>query len=75
MTSETTGMSMPHTPGLVEIEDLTKTYGDFFAVKHLSLSVAGGQIFALLGPNGAGQDNNHPNADGDIGSQFRFRQD
>ncbi len=55
MTSETTGMSMPHTPGLVEIEDLTKTYGDFFAVKHLSLSVAGGQIFALLGPNGAGK--------------------
>jgi ABC-2 type transport system ATP-binding protein len=42
-------------PGLVEIEDLTKIYGDFYAVKHLSLSVTYGQIFALLGPNGAGK--------------------
>src|SRR5580692_758870 len=44
-----------HPPGLVEIANLSKTYGDFSAVKHLSLSVTYGQIFALLGPNGAGK--------------------
>jgi ABC-2 type transport system ATP-binding protein len=40
---------------LVEIEGLTKTYGDFEAVTSLDLSVSAGQIFALLGPNGAGK--------------------
>jgi ABC-type multidrug transport system ATPase subunit len=39
----------------VEIEDLTKTYGTFYAVRHFNLSVSRGEIFALLGPNGAGK--------------------
>jgi ABC-2 type transport system ATP-binding protein len=39
----------------IEIEDLTKTYGTFYAVKHFNLSVSRGEIFALLGPNGAGK--------------------
>jgi ABC-2 type transport system ATP-binding protein len=48
-------MSAPDTRSLVELERLTKTYGEFCAVRELSLSVAYGQIFALLGPNGAGK--------------------
>jgi ABC-2 type transport system ATP-binding protein len=40
---------------LVEIQGLTKSYGDFEAVRDLSLSVSRGQVFALLGPNGAGK--------------------
>jgi ABC-2 type transport system ATP-binding protein len=40
---------------MIEIHDLTKRYGDFTAVDHLSLSAAPGQIFGFLGPNGAGK--------------------
>jgi ABC-2 type transport system ATP-binding protein len=40
---------------LVEIDNLSKVYGSFEAVKDVSLSVSAGKIFALLGPNGAGK--------------------
>jgi len=40
---------------LVEIENLSKVYGSFEAVKDVSLTVSAGKIFALLGPNGAGK--------------------
>lgn len=40
---------------MIEIRDLTKRYGDFTAVDHLSLTAAAGQIFGFLGPNGAGK--------------------
>ena len=40
---------------LVEIENLTKTFGDFRAVDHVSFSIERGQIIGLLGPNGAGK--------------------
>ncbi|UCG68355.1 MAG: ATP-binding cassette domain-containing protein, partial [Thermoplasmata archaeon] len=39
----------------VVIDNLTKKYGDFTAVKDLSLEVEKGEIFGLLGPNGAGK--------------------
>src|SRR5580700_8447819 len=39
----------------VEVENLTKRFGDFVAVDGLSFSVAHGEIFGLLGPNGAGK--------------------
>jgi ABC-2 type transport system ATP-binding protein len=39
----------------VEVENLTKRFGDFVAVDGLSFSVGHGEIFGLLGPNGAGK--------------------
>jgi ABC-2 type transport system ATP-binding protein len=39
----------------IVVEGLRKTYGDFEAVKGISLDVNEGEIFALLGPNGAGK--------------------
>lgn len=40
---------------MIEIQDLTKRYGDFTAVNGLSLTAAAGEIFGFLGPNGAGK--------------------
>ncbi|MFC1944030.1 ABC transporter ATP-binding protein [Chloroflexota bacterium] len=42
-------------PIVVEMVDLTKTYGDFVAVDRLNLSVEEGEVFGFLGPNGAGK--------------------
>ena len=39
----------------VEVQHLTKRFGDFCAVDNLSFSVDHGEIFGLLGPNGAGK--------------------
>ncbi|MGA2661379.1 MAG: ATP-binding cassette domain-containing protein [Verrucomicrobiota bacterium] len=39
----------------IEVEDLTKRFGDFCAVDRLSFSVEHGEVFGLLGPNGAGK--------------------
>ena len=40
---------------MIEIEHLTKRYGEHTAVSDLSLTVASGQIYGFLGPNGAGK--------------------
>ena len=39
----------------VEVQDLTKRYGDLAAVDGIDFTVAQGEIFAFLGPNGAGK--------------------
>ena len=39
----------------VEVESLTKWFGDFCAVDALTFNVEHGEIFGLLGPNGAGK--------------------
>ena len=39
----------------VEVDNLTKRFGDFCAVDALSFSVGRGEVFGLLGPNGAGK--------------------
>lgn len=40
---------------VLEIEGLTKKYGDFTALNNLTLQVYKGQILGLIGPNGAGK--------------------
>ncbi|MDP4211547.1 MAG: ABC transporter ATP-binding protein [Bacteroidota bacterium] len=40
---------------IIKIDQLTKKYGDFEAVKGISFEVYLGEIFGLLGPNGAGK--------------------
>jgi len=39
----------------VEVEDLTKKFGDFTAVDRVTFTVEPGEIFGFLGPNGAGK--------------------
>lgn len=39
----------------VEVQAITKRFGDFCAVDRLSFAVAHGEMFGLLGPNGAGK--------------------
>ncbi|MDO8136653.1 MAG: ABC transporter ATP-binding protein [Candidatus Brocadiales bacterium] len=40
---------------MIEIEDVSKRYGDKLAVEGLNLTVKKGEFFALIGPNGAGK--------------------
>jgi ABC-2 type transport system ATP-binding protein len=39
----------------IEVEGLTKKFGDFVADDHLSFSVREGETYGILGPNGAGK--------------------
>ena len=39
----------------VEVQNLTKRFGDFCAVDSLNFHVSHGEVFGLLGPNGAGK--------------------
>jgi len=49
----------PHpTPSIdcaVEVTDLTRRFGEFTAVDHVTFDVEPGEIFGFLGPNGAGK--------------------
>lgn len=40
---------------LIEVEKLTKRFGDLVAVDNISFSIEEGEIFGFLGPNGAGK--------------------
>ena len=40
---------------MIEVEALTKLYGDLAAVRDLGFSVAAGEVLGLVGPNGAGK--------------------
>ncbi|MCX7838946.1 MAG: ABC transporter ATP-binding protein [Anaerolineae bacterium] len=43
------------TNNVIIAEQLTRKFGDFVAVDHISFSVARGEIFGFLGPNGSGK--------------------
>ncbi|MBR1909967.1 MAG: ABC transporter ATP-binding protein [Lachnospiraceae bacterium] len=40
---------------MIELNDLTKKFGDFTAVDHINMTIETGEFFGLLGPNGAGK--------------------
>ncbi len=40
---------------MIEVQDLTKSYGSVTAVDHVSFTVNKGEILGFLGPNGAGK--------------------
>ena len=40
---------------LIEIKDLTKSYGKKQALKDINLTIEPGNIYGLLGPNGSGK--------------------
>jgi ABC-2 type transport system ATP-binding protein len=40
---------------LIEVNGLTKSYGDVHAVRGIDLKIEQGEIFSILGPNGAGK--------------------
>lgn len=39
----------------ITVKNLTKVFGDFTAVDHISFEIPKGKIFGLLGPNGSGK--------------------
>jgi ABC-2 type transport system ATP-binding protein len=39
----------------IEVENLTKRFGNFTAVDHIDFKVKAGELFGFLGPNGAGK--------------------
>jgi len=39
----------------VDVREITRKFGDFTAVDHVTFDVAEGEIFGFLGPNGAGK--------------------
>ena len=40
---------------MIQVENLTKVYGNVLAVDHISFEVPKGDIVGLIGPNGAGK--------------------
>jgi ABC-2 type transport system ATP-binding protein len=48
------GLHMP-SDAMIECEGLTKRFGHFTAVDHVSFKVGKGSIFGFLGPNGSGK--------------------
>lgn len=48
-------MNIKPTLSILQVEELSVSYGSFKAVKNISFDVRAGEIFGLLGPNGAGK--------------------
>lgn len=44
-----------HREVVIEVKELTKAFGSFYAVDHISFHVKRGEIFGFLGANGAGK--------------------
>src|SRR6266699_2362382 len=46
---------LAHSDKVVQVENLSKKYGDNVAVNGISFNLTKGEVFAFLGPNGAGK--------------------
>ena len=55
MEEQTTAQRRPTAEPVVELESVTKRFGDVVAVRDLSLELAQGEFFTLLGPSGCGK--------------------
>ncbi len=40
---------------MIQTHDLTKKYGDLFAIRSIELNLNEGDLFGFIGPNGAGK--------------------
>ncbi|TWU04272.1 ABC transporter ATP-binding protein [Stieleria varia] len=47
--------SIPVARPVVQVDRLSKRYGEFYALRECTLAVQPGDVFGLLGPNGAGK--------------------
>jgi ABC-2 type transport system ATP-binding protein len=42
-------------PNVIQTRDLTKKYGELYAIRSIELNLAAGDLFGFIGPNGAGK--------------------
>jgi ABC-2 type transport system ATP-binding protein len=40
---------------MIETHDLTKMYGELYALNRLNLTLSQGDVYGFIGPNGAGK--------------------
>jgi ABC-2 type transport system ATP-binding protein len=57
VSTETVAAAAPREDGenIIEVKDLQRRFGDFYAVKRVTFGVRRGEVFGLLGANGAGK--------------------
>jgi ABC-2 type transport system ATP-binding protein len=55
MSGKTTAFAESQEASVIEVQNLTKDYGDLTAVDQISLEIGKGEVFGFLGPNGAGK--------------------
>jgi ABC-2 type transport system ATP-binding protein len=47
--------TVDRTDNAIDVRGLCKSYGETHALKNVSFTVGGGEVFGYLGPNGAGK--------------------